>query len=51
MILKYDYFVMSSDGITLNNKKTPIIHDKITHFSQNCVTMKELMDKFHEKQS
>ena len=33
----------------MNTKKTPICHDKMTHFPQNYVTMKELLDKFNGK--
>ena len=39
-ILEDDYFILSLDGITLNNKQAPIFHGKTTHFAQNCVTMK-----------
>ena len=48
-ILKGGYFILTLDRITLNNKQTPICHDKLTYFSIKCVTMKGLLDKFYEK--
>ena len=49
-ILKDDLFILSLEGIKLNDKNlTPIYHDKMTHLAINCVTMKELMDKYDEK--
>ena len=50
-ILKDDYFIILLDIITLNNKQAPFCRDKMTYLAMNCVTMKELLDKLHEKQS
>ena len=41
-----EYFIPPLDGISLNNKNTPILNDKITHLDQNYVTMKDLLDYF-----
>ena len=35
-ILEDNYFILSFDGISLNNKKIPICHDKMTHFQELC---------------
>ena len=50
-ILEYYSFILSLDGISLNNKQTSIYHDKFTHLSQNCVMLKKLFDQFYEKKS
>ena len=47
-VIKYDYFIMLLGRIILKNKRTPICYDKMTHLTISCVTMKELLDKFHE---
>ena len=48
-IIEDGYFILSFYGISLNKKKTPICHDKMTHLPKKCVTLKELMDRFHLK--
>ena len=36
-------------GISLENKKTSIRHDKFTHLDQHFITLKNLFDKYYEK--
>ena len=49
-ILEDGSLSLSLDGISLNNKQTPVCNDKMTHLAKNCVTLKELLDTFHDKQ-
>ena len=39
-ILEGYSFILSLDGILLNNKQTPIFHDKMTHLAKTSVTLK-----------
>ena len=48
-ILQENYFILSLDVISLNNKQTHIFNDKNIHLTKNCVTLAALLDKFNEK--